>query len=478
MKNLINGEHLDASNGAIIEIVNPANGEFIDSVPNSTSEDVDKAVKSARNAQKSWSKIPMYERGNLLEKFVLKVEERKEELAKLLTSEAGKTIKEAREEISNTKTMVMGYVERAKHLYGINIPDNIEPGTEKSVQYTKRYPVGVVAAIIPFNFPVNFFCHKVACALIMGNTVVVKPSNYTPLTIFNLCDILMEIGIPSGVVQCITGDGQTAGKALAAHPGVDLVSLAGNTISGMQTMEVASKNLTNVSLDLTGNDAFILLDDGDVDLAVEETIHGRLYNAGQVCCASKRFIISNTVKEQFISKLKHRIEELKVGNPLDEETQIGCLVNVAVAKKVEDQVNDLVKLGAKVVLGGKRTGAFYTPTIINNVSKDMPVAKDEEIYGPVISVIGFDTPEEAIAIANQSSYGLCGCVFSGNFSRALKVAERLECGTAVVNGSNYWRSAEMPFGGWKKSGIGYEGISATLEEMSRVKTIVLKNILK
>lgn len=478
MKNLIGGEHVDAVNSAIIELVNPASGEYIDTVPNSTAEDVDNAVNAARKAQRAWARLPMYERGRILEKYVEIVEHRKESLARMLSNETGKPITEARAEIGNVRTLTMGYVEKAKHLYGINIPGTTEPGSEKTVQYTERAPLGVVATIIPFNFPVDLFGQKVPSALIMGNTVIVKPSNYNPLTLLTLCDILMEAGIPAGVINCITGDGPVAGQALAAHPGVDLVSLTGSTSAGMQTMATASQNLTHVSLELGGNDAFILLDDGDVDLAVEEAVWGRMYNAGQVCCASKRFLIHNAIKEQFVSKMKARIERIKMGNPSEEATEMGCLINVAAAKKVEQQVNEMVSLGAKVVCGGQRTGAFYTPTILNDVTKDMPVAKDMEIFGPVISVIGFDTPEEAIAIANQSPYGLSGCVFSRNFSRALKVAKRLECGGAVVNGASFWRSVEMPFGGWKHSGIGNEGVSSTLEEMSRVKTIVLKNILK
>ena len=478
MKNLINGEHVDAVNGAIIELVNPATGEYIDTVPNSTAEDVDKAVKAARVAQKGWAKMPMHERGRILEKYVEIVESRKETLAKMLSDETGKPIKEAMAEMGNVRTLTMGYVERGKHLYGINMPGSAEPGSEKTIQYTERVPLGVVGAIIPFNFPIDLFGQKVPSALIMGNAVIVKPSNYNPLTVLTLCDILMEAGVPAGVIQGITGDGPVAGQALAGHPGVDLVSLTGSTAAGIQTMGTASKNLTHVSLELGGNDAFILLDDGDVDLAVEETVWGRMYNAGQVCCASKRFLIHNAIKEQFVQKMKDRISKIKIGQPSEESTDMGCLINVAAAKRVEDQVNEMVSLGAKIVCGGQRTGAFYTPTILNDVTKDMPVAKDMEIFGPVVSVIGFDTPEEAIAIANQSPFGLCGCVFSRNFSRAMRIGERLECGAVVINGASFWRSVEMPFGGWKQSGIGNEGVSATLEEMSKIKTVVLKNILK
>lgn len=478
MKNLIDGKSLDSSDGKTIEIINPANGDFIDTIPDSTVEDVDKAVKVAQKAQKEWEKVPVYERGRILEKYVQMVESRKEELSRLLSNETGKPITEARNEMGNVRILTMGFVEKAKHLYGKTIPVGTEPGSEKTIQYTVREPLGVVATIIPFNFPVDLFGQKIPSALMAGNSVIIKPSTYNPLTLITLTHILMEAGVPAGVAQVINGAGPVVGQALAGHPGVHLISLTGSTAAGIQTMGTASKNLTHVTLELGGNDAFILLEDGDIDLAVEETIWGRMYNAGQVCCASKRFLIQNTVKDTFIEKLQARLAKMKVGLPEKEDTQMGCLINVNAAKRVEEQVNEMVSLGASIVCGGKRTGAFYTPTILNHVTPDMPVAKDMEIFGPVVSIIGFDTEEEAITIANQSQFGLCGCVFSQDMSRALRVANALECGGSVINGASFWRSTEMPFGGWKKSGIGNEGVMTTLEEMTRIKTIVLKNVIQ
>ena len=288
---------------------------------------------------------------------------------------------------------------------------------------------------------------------------------------------MLEAGVPAGCIQILTGDGPKAGQALARHPGVHLVSLTGGTSAGIQTMGTASQNLTHVMLELGGNDAFLFLEDGDMDLAVKEVIWGRLYNGGQVCCASKRFLIHNSRKQEFIEKMKEVINNLKVGDPMQEDTDMGPMININAAKRIEEQVNQMVSEGATIVCGGKREDAYYYPTILDNVTKDMEVAKDMEIFGPVISVIGFDNVDEAIEIANQSSYGLCGCVISKDYSRAMKIADKLECGGAVVNGASFYRSFEMPFGGWKHSGIGNEGVLSTLQEMSRIKTIVLKNIL-
>ena len=477
MKNLIGYEWKDASDGSVIEVVNPATQELIDTVPNVTDEDVDEAVKVAMVEQKKWEKVSIYDRADILYKFVDLVEKNKERLATLLSNETGKPIREAKGEVANVRIGVRGFIEKAKHLYGDSIPAGSESGQETTMQITKRYPIGVIAAIIPFNFPSDLFCQKVPPALMMGNSIIVKPSNYNPLTLIEYVKLMIEAGVPTGCIQILTGDGPKAGQALARHPGVHLVSLTGGTAAGIETMGTASKNLTHVMLELGGNDAFIFLEDGDMELAVKETIWGRLYNGGQVCCASKRFLIHNSRKQEFINRMKEVIDNLKVGDPMQEDTDMGPMININAAKRIEEQVNQMVAEGATIVCGGKREDAYYYPTILDNVTKDMEVAKDMEIFGPVISVIGFDDVEEAIEIANQSSYGLCGCVISKDYSRAMKIADRLECGGAVVNGASFYRSFEMPFGGWKHSGIGNEGVSSTLQEMSRLKTIVLKNIL-
>ena len=478
MRNLIGGELLDASTGAVIEITNPATGELIDTVPNSTEEDVNRVVEIARNSYKSWAETPLYERGSILEKFVDLVEKNKEELANLLSSETGKPIKEARAEIGNMRTFVYGYVEKAKHDYGNVIPAGSEPGQEKTIQLTVQEPLGVVACIIPFNFPSDLFGQKVPSALIMGNAVIVKPSTYNPLTLHKYCELLQESGVPKGVINCISGDGPVVGVALAKHKDVNLISVTGSTKVGAEVMANASQNITHVMLELGGNDAFILDKDGDVDLAVKELVWGRLYNTGQVCCASKRFLIHKDVKEEFVNKAIERISKLKVGVPSDENTDIGCLINEKAAIRVQEQVQKTIESGANILIGGRRKGAFFEPTIIDNVTKDMDVMKDMEIFGPVIPICTFENVDEAVEIVNQSSFGLCGCIFTKDMNKAFKIASRLEVGGAVINGASFYRSAEMPFGGWKHSGIGNEGISTTLKEMSRTKTIVLKNILE
>lgn len=477
MKNLIGGRLVDASDGKVIEITNPATGELIDTVPNSTEKDVDMCVKEAKKAQKEWAKMSIYERGEILYKFVDLVESKKEELALLLSKETGKPIKEARGEIANTKTFVSAYVEKAKHEYGNVIPAGIEKGQEKTIQFTVQEPLGVVGCIIPFNFPCDLFGQKVPSALIMGNSVIVKPSTYNPLTLHTYCNLMKEAGVPDGVINCISGDGPTTGEFLAKHPMVNLMSVTGSTAVGSEVMANCAKNITHVMLELGGNDAFIVMNDADMDLVIDEMVWGRLYNTGQVCCASKRFLVQKDIKDEFIRRAVEKIKTLKVAMPQQEDADIGCLINEKAAIRVQEQIKKTLEQGAKLIYGGRRNGAFLEPTVLDNVTRDMDVMKDMEIFGPVIPVCSFETVDEAIEIANQSNYGLCGNIMTSDMKTAFKVATLLEVGGAVINGASFFRSAEMPFGGWKHSGIGNEGISITLKEMSRTKTIVLKNIL-
>ena len=312
----------------------------------------------------------------------------------------------------------------------------------------------------------------------MGNAAILKPASVNPLTLTSYVELLVEAGVPKGVIQVVHGSGSVVGTALTSNPDVSLVSLTGSTEAGIDAAKNCAEHCAHSSLELGGNDAFIICEDGDIDLAVEETVWGRLYNTGQVCCASKRFLVHNSVKDEYIRKMVEKISTLKVGLPSSMETDIGCLVSENAAIEVEKQVNKTLEEGAKLVCGGKRNGAFYEPTILVDVTRDMEVAKDMEIFGPVIPVIGFDSLEEAISIANQSKYGLSGSIVTKDFNKAIKTSEQMECGGFVINGASFFRSFEQPFGGWKYSGIGNEGIMTTLKEMSRTKTVILKNVTK
>lgn len=478
MKMIIGGKPVDAVDGSVIQIVNPATGKGIDTVPNAGPEDVEIAVAKAKTAQEKWAQVPVYRRAEILRTFLALVDKNKEELAQTLSAETGKPIKEARAEIGNIPIGFEGFIERGKHLYSSVIPSGTEAGQEKNVQITLREPIGVVACIIPFNFPCDLFDQKVAPTLMAGNAAIVKPPHQNPLTLCKLTQLMVEAGVSDGAIQILTGEGPKAGAALAAHPDVHKITFTGSTEVGIETAKAAASHLAHISLELGGNDAFIVHEDADVALAVEEMIWGRMYNCGQVCCASKRFLVHNRIRSEFVEQAIQRIRELKYGDPRSEDTQIACLVTEAAARRVEDQVNLTVKQGGKITLGGKRDGAFYTPTVLNDVPKEADAARDMEIFGPVVTVIGFDSIDEAIEIANSSKYGLSGCIFTRDMKIAMKVANALECGEVVINGASFFRSFEMPFGGYKYSGIGTEGVLSTFDEVTHLKTVVLKNILE
>lgn len=478
MKMIINGKAVNSSDKTVLEIINPYTQQLIDTVPNASEKDVDNAVKSALVGFKTWKDVPLTKKVKYLKKFLDLVDENKNALAKTLMQETGKPITQAIAEIGNIRIGFEGFIERAKHLYDNVIPFGTEEGSDKTMQITMREPIGVIVAIIPFNFPCDLFDQKVAPSLLTGNTVIVKPPHQNPLTLIKLVELLHSAGIPKNVIQVVTGDGPKTGNALASHPLVNKVTFTGSTSVGIKTYQNAANHLAHISLELGGNDAFIVLEDADINLAIEEMIWGRMYNNGQVCCASKRFLVQKTILDEFIKKAKARIKKLVVGDPSKKETEISCLVTVDAAKRVEAQIKKAVEQGGKIVLGGKRKQAYIEPTIITDIPKNADVATDEEIFGPVVSIIPFNTVDEAIEIANSSKFGLCGCVFTNNINTAFNVVKKLECGGTVINGASYFRSFEMPFGGYKFSGIGTEGVMSTFDAVTKTKTITLKNILK
>ena len=473
----INGIPCDASDGMTIDVINPATGAVVDTVPAATKEDVDKAVACAKAAQKKWAAVPVSEKVEIMYRFLDIVDDNKEKLAQVLSQETGKPIVEARAEIGNIRIGFSGFCEKAKHLYGKTFPAGLEPGQDKHVLITKKEPIGVIACVIPFNFPCDLFDQKVAPTLLAGNAAIVKPSTDNPLTLCMLTEMLGEAGVLPGAVQIVTGRGSKTGTWLCENPDVHGITLTGSTEVGIETYQRGAAHLAHIALELGGNDAFIVLEDGDVDLAVEELIWGRMYNTGQVCCASKRFLVHKNRVAEFTEKAVARISQLKQGQPSDESTQVGCLISEAAAIKVKDQIDLTVRQGGKIVLGGEREGAFITPTVIAGVPKTADVAIDMEIFGPVVPIIEFETVEEAIEIANGSKFGLCGCVFTSDMRTAVKVCNALECGGTIINGASFFRSFEMPFGGYKYSGVGTEGVMSTFDEVTRTKTIVLKNII-
>ena len=477
MKMFINGQRRDASDGRTIDVLNSATLEFIDTIPFATKADIEEAIAAAKEGAKIWGSMACHERSAILFKAADMIDARREELARSLSTEMGKIISEARPEIRVAAQIIRGYAEKANHLYGETLTD-YQVGTEKDIVFTRHEPLGVVACITPFNYPVELCSQKYAAALAAGNAVIIKPATDNPLTIMKVIEILWQAGVPGNVLQLITGSGSEIGDILTASPDINAIALTGSTEVGLHVAEVGARTLKKVFLELGGNDPYIVFDDADFELAVTGAVRGRCQNAGQTCCSPKRFLVQNSIKDAFIKRAIEQIEALVHGSPLDDATEFGSLISEKACKKVDEQVKLTIAQGGRLICGGKPISAtYYEPTIIDTPA-DADISKDMECFGPVLPIIGFDTEEEAIAISNQTMYGLQAGVITKDMNKALRVASKLECGGVVINQSGNYRHLDQAFGGWKMSGVGREGVSITLEEMTQVKSYVLRNILQ
>ena len=480
MKMLVGKEFCDASDGAVQNVVNPATGEVIDTVPSATEADVKAAIDAAAEGQKEWEAMTIRERTKILKKFAANVLEKREELGEILAKESGKPfMAEAVWELDSVAYVIEGSCEVAKHYYGKTMPLGTEPGYDNDIQFTIHEPLGIIACIIPYNFPPAIWSFKVGAALAAGNAVIVKAPSYNPMTILKLREMLVEAGIPAGAVQCLTGKGSDVGKWLVEDERIGGVNFTGSTATGVSIAETACKNLIPYQFELGGNDPFIVFEDADLDLAVKEA-GDQCRNNRQCCTGSKRFIIHNSLKEEFIKRLTENYLSKEIqGDPMDPKVTMGPMISERAARKVEEQVALTVEQGGKIVYGGKRNGAFFQPTVIDNVSPETDIARDMEVFGPVWPVIGFDTFDEAITISNNSRYGLGGGVFSKDIKTCMKAAKALKTGHVAINGSGNFRAAELPFGGGRHmSGNSRESLSAVMEEVTQSKSIVLRYVLE
>lgn len=492
MKMLIGGRKVDAGDQKTIDIINPATGEFIDTVPMAAKEDVYLAVENAKKGQREWASIPIVEREKIFDRFQELLEKHRKDLIVLSAKEMGKSAFVANFEIEGVMPMFRSYLEESKRLEGRMLVPGTELGhdgkTQTDMITVVHEPIGVIAAIVPFNAPMLLTAYKVAPILCAGNAAIVKPPSDNPLAAIRLCELLLEAGVPGNALQVVTGSGKIVGEYLLNHPGIDGVTMTGSTEVGLGIAKQMSERLAYLGLELGGNDAFIVLDDADVDEAANQAAQTRITNAGQVCIAPKRFIVHNSLKEVFTQKVLEIVKTFELGYDEHIEEQIeqflgvvDCadvkvlvppIINERAAREIEDQVNHTISQGAVLLAGGKRKHAFYEPTVLA-CTKDMDIAKDLEIFGPVIPIIGFDTLDEAIEIANNSKYGLSGCVFTRDWKKGHYVARACQTGTMVVNGTTMYRNMMQPFGGYKYSGYGREGL-ITLEEMTQTKNIVMK----
>jgi acyl-CoA reductase-like NAD-dependent aldehyde dehydrogenase len=475
---LINGQKRLSTTGQLIPVCNPADNRIIDSVPDASKSEVAEAVLHSLEGAKAWKQTPLFERAAIVKKFCSLIDSHTDELAELQTREMGKPISQSLKDFTAVKEIFLAYSEAAKTLVSEVMPLGGQAGKERDLEFTIREPLGTVVCIVPFNGPLVLFAYKAAPALIMGNAVVAKPTSDNPLTLLRLGELMLEAGIPGNVLQLVTGRGSTVGSWLVEDPRISKVSFTGSMEVGISVAKATAANLVKSSLELGGNSPFILLEDGDTDLAVKDAVFSRvLSNNGQICNTAKRFIIHTSKKEEFIKKLISELEKLNIGNPMDPDTQVGCLISEKAAIEVEAQVQKTIEQGASLICGGIRNGSFYTPAVLDNAAEGMDIAHDMEVFGPVFPVIEFKEDHEAIRIANSTIFGLgCG-VYTSSIQRAMRFSMAIESGSVIVNGSSYYRSLLMPFGGYKKSGLGREGLLVSLKEMSQVKSVVFRDVL-
>ncbi|WP_211654667.1 NAD-dependent succinate-semialdehyde dehydrogenase [Planococcus alpniumensis] len=470
-KHYINGEWTDKGNDSI-KVMNPATGEQVGTVPNGGEAEATDAVEAAAAAFPSWSKTTAYERAELLMKWHDLLLEHKEEVGEILTKEMGKPLKEAIGEVEYSASFISWFAEEGKRVYGRTIPASKDG---KRIQINKQ-PVGVVASITPWNFPAAMMARKIAPALAAGCTFVSKPAKMTPLTAVRMFELAEEAGFPKGVVNLVTGSASQIGEVFTSHPSVRKLTFTGSTEIGKELMKQGADTMLNLSLELGGHAPIIVLDDADIDKAVEGVMASKFRNAGQTCVCGNRIYVQEGIVDEFSEKLKQATSQLKVGNGLEDGVDIGPLVDKDGYEKVERHVKDAIDKGAKVLIGGdgqsENDAYFYNPTVLIDASEDMLVM-NEETFGPVAPIMSFKTDEEAVKLANDTRFGLASYFFTESMSRGTFMAENLEYGIVGWN-DGLPSAAQAPFGGMKESGVGREGGQEGLDAFLETKYISIK----
>ncbi|MEZ0240951.1 MAG: aldehyde dehydrogenase [Chloroflexota bacterium] len=473
---VIGGETVDAADVQTFEVVNPATGKVIATAPLGGKVDVDRAVAAAQKAfedPKGWANWPAGKRGRSLAKLGELVKKNSEELAQLESRNTGKPITSARGEITGVSLVFDYYAGAANKIYGQTIPVS-KPGLD----LTLREPIGVVGLIVPWNFPLLMASWKLGPALAAGNTCILKPASLSPMTALRVAELALEAGFPPGVINVVTGPGGTAGAAIAGHPGIGKVAFTGETTTGQEIMRLASNNVKKISLELGGKSPNVVYADADLERFAAESPYSVFDNCGQDCCARSRILVERSAHERVVELFAEATRKVKVGDPADDATEVGTLVSFKQRDRVKDYIEIGLSEGANVVVGGTAPddpaladGAYLMPTVFDNVGADMRIAR-EEIFGPVVSIIPFDTEAEAIRLANATPYGLSGSIWSRDIGKALRTAKGIQAGVLSIN-SNSSVHTEAPFGGYKMSGIGRELGMAAIDLYTETKNIFI-----
>ena len=474
-QNFIGGEWRNSQSGETFVSTNPAHtSEVIGRYQKSTAADIEDAVDVAVRAQPGWAATPAPERGEILLRAALLLDEEKEELATLMTREMGKLLKETRGDVQTAIDVAKYVAGEGRRAEGETVPSALP----NKFCMTMRQPIGIVGIITPWNFPLAIPAWKTFPALLAGNAVVLKPASDTPLLVLKLADILKRAGLPTGVLNVVTGPGSTLGDALVSNKRVNMISLTGSTEVGRRVAEICGRDLRRCALELGGKNAVIVLEDADLDLAVASVTLGAFGTTGQRCTATSRVIVQKSVQKVFTDRLVAAAEKLRVGDGLDPDVDMGPLVNTGRVKAVQEYAEIGKQEGAKLVLGGSpltggdyREGAYYEPTIFTDVAPSMRIAR-EEVFGPLLSIVPIDSYEEAIKVANSTEYGLSTAIFTESSRLSFRAMRDIESGLVYINASTTGAEIHMPFGGMKASGNGHRELGKkAVEEFSETKTI-------
>ena len=466
---LINGCWNCISTGSEFEVENPATGEIIAYVPDCSLDDIERAVNAAKEF-KTWKNYTPIQRLEIMEKTAEILTENFKELSEIITIESGKPISVAEGEVKATTERLKLTQQEVRVLYGEYIPGEWVEDTQNKFAMVLRKPLGVVAAISSFNYPLYIAAAKIIPTILAGNSVIAKPSSETPLSLIYFVRALELAGMPAGTINIITGRGKIIGDALVSHNYIDAVTFTGSTNVGMHIAKLAG--MKKLHLELGGKASAIVFEDADIMNAVQHICKGSFRNSGQRCDAVSRVLVDKKIKKEFLKELLIESEKYGIGNPLDKKCSVGTLINKKAIERVEELVKNAEENGAVVLKGGKKEGLFYEPTIIDGVTVDMRIAW-EEIFGPVIPIIEFESEEEALRVSNQSEYGLDSCIFTENINRALKISKEMEDGTVTINASPAHGVGHFPFGGNKMSGIGREGLKYSIDELTKLHTIIV-----
>lgn len=471
----IGGNWRNARSGQTFDVVNPATGEPFATVPDAGRADMEEAIDAAVAAQPAWAALTAGERSAVLSRAARLMEERSEDLARLITLEEGKPLAEARGESVYARSFIEWFAEEAKRVYGSTIPSS---STDKRLLVLKR-PVGVTAAITPWNFPAAMITRKLGPALAAGCTMVIKPSELTPLTALEMARIFDEAGLPAGVMSVVVGmDAPALAAPIMEDPRVRKVSFTGSTEVGKILMRQAADTVKRLSLELGGHAPFIVFEDADLDAAVTNCVASKMRNQGETCVSANRIFVQRGIKDEFARRLADKMGQMKVGNGMDSGVSVGPLIDQATFEKVQSHVEDATARGAKVLLGGRPAqaggGYFFNPTVLTDVNESMLIAHDET-FGPVAGIVTFDTEDEVIRRANDTIYGLATYFFTRDIGRVWRLAEQLEYGILGAN-DGMPSTAQAPFGGVKESGFGREGGRLGMDEYLEVKYVSLGGI--